>query len=781
MKKLWGITLSIGQKMYSLLLLEYQLVNTFANFDADHKSIYTMEKSNTASKRFNLLEYESFKVFNAGKYRIEYHLVRDVDDKTDNVFEDIGFVESLNGAKVHHNKYLTYKINWKDEPTQSSEGKVLSVDYTMTDDDPKLSKIFETSPYGLIKKNRTGIGATTLELKSPRNSIIVVPTKALAYTKARVGKTGGKYKYLYVGSSISGSNMPTIYTYLNDTSIEYKKFLVVADSLPRLLKEIGESSYKDYFLMVDEIDSYQYDSNYRPALEDVIDYYFKFPETQRCLVSATVGVFSNPKINEEPVINIKFNNPQPRKIDLIWSNNVVETTRKKIESIHEKYPDEKILIAYNSIRHGILPVINMLNEQLKTECAVLCSVKSQGYVDKYYTDIEGNILPQKITFMTCTYFVGIDIDERFHLISVADLRHPYTLLSEEKLQQIAGRCRHKDGLLSETIIYSSDTLFSFEKPKSTVPVDKIVDDANMLADFANAIPKIQSIYPKVIPNNKVFAIDEIVENSERGYKGTEQMRMVRKSADGYIVPAYFNIDNLVIQQNLKRGLYQSTTALKDALVSSGNIVAYEAIYDEPKLPEEIKETIMEGIAKTEEEELGEIINELRKMKATQAREDAAIQFSRLCSRKNEQFLLHFIELQKYVPFEQLVDKLSTLNSSKDYRQFYNSVMIWALSENHPLKYAIKNSFPLNSKLTGKEIERGVSAIWDGLLNMGELKHNQYYDILALFCKKSDRTSKRVNGKTKSCYIIESYDVNDFGCEPLEFILADAKVQDLLRF
>ena len=28
--------------------------------------------------------------------------------------------------------------------------------------------------------------------------------------------------------------------------------------------------------MVDEIDSYQYDSSYRPALEYVLDYYFLF-------------------------------------------------------------------------------------------------------------------------------------------------------------------------------------------------------------------------------------------------------------------------------------------------------------------------------------------------------------------------------------------------------------------------------------------------------------------------------------------------------------------------
>ena len=89
------------------------------------------------------------------------------------------------------------------------------------------------------KRQGTGVGATTLELSSPRNSIVVVPTRALAYNKAINSKIEGeenKYKILYVGGKIAGFNVPTPSAYIADSSIEYKKFIVVVDSFPRLLK-----------------------------------------------------------------------------------------------------------------------------------------------------------------------------------------------------------------------------------------------------------------------------------------------------------------------------------------------------------------------------------------------------------------------------------------------------------------------------------------------------------------------------------------------------------------
>ena len=40
-----------------------------------------------------------------------------------------------------------------------------------------------------------------------------------------------------------------------------------------------------------------------------MDYYFQFPISHRCLVSATMGEFSNKDIVEEPVINVQFSAP----------------------------------------------------------------------------------------------------------------------------------------------------------------------------------------------------------------------------------------------------------------------------------------------------------------------------------------------------------------------------------------------------------------------------------------------------------------------------------------
>lgn len=123
----------------------------------------------------------------------------------------------------------------------------------MSSDNAKLGEIFTTLPYGLIKKNRTGVGATTLELSSRRNSIVVVPTRTLAYEKAKNSKIAdsNKYSILYVGGNIAEFVPPSIESYLADETIGYKKFIVVVDSLKRLLDKIGEEHFKDYFIMFD--------------------------------------------------------------------------------------------------------------------------------------------------------------------------------------------------------------------------------------------------------------------------------------------------------------------------------------------------------------------------------------------------------------------------------------------------------------------------------------------------------------------------------------------------
>ena len=72
----------------------------------------------------------------------------------------------------------------------------------------KLGEIFNSLPYGIVKKSVPGIGATTLALHQLRDTIIVLPTKKLAYQKYLRGynKERTSNRFLYVGSDIPEEN-----------------------------------------------------------------------------------------------------------------------------------------------------------------------------------------------------------------------------------------------------------------------------------------------------------------------------------------------------------------------------------------------------------------------------------------------------------------------------------------------------------------------------------------------------------------------------------------------
>lgn len=662
-------------------------------------------------------------------------------DKENNIADQKKVIQYLNNASVQYgNIDLKININWIEKGKSIS-----SIDFIMPQDEAKLSDIFITTPYGLIKKNRTGIGATTLELNSPRNSIVVVPTKALAHEKAKNSQIdeSDKYKILYVGSSIDGFTVPTIEHYLADEDIPYKKFIVVADSLPRLLSEIGKEHYQNYFLMIDEIDAYQYDSSYRPTLEDVIDYYFLFPSAQRCLVSATVGSFSNPEIEKEPIINVIFNAAQPRNIILLHSENVIETAKKQIEAILVEHPNDKILVAYNAVTRGILPIIKSLEQEYQSISAVLCSIKSKPHVEEYYAEIIDKHLPKQLTFMTCTYFVGIDIDEPFHLISIADTSYPHTLLSEDKLQQIAGRCRVIDGLLSETVIYNSKDAESIVIKEVH---QQIIADTNLLVTYANSITQVKKRFPDIIKPYNDIEQKDIIKHSSKSYHGTGYVALVREDITNTIKPAFFNIDNLLIQLQLLQTLYASKEALPQKLNEQGHHVNFqEAEVTNRELDRSLQTRINMETQQTIEDERENIIQQLRESEDITTREKLALSLKMICTRQNSIFLERFIELQKYVPFEPLVEKLPLYDTPQGYDNFYNSVLFWALAEDHALRISFNERFPVGIPSDGDTLTTKFNNLWQGILNYRPLTNRQAIPMIRIFCKLSERTSMRING------------------------------------
>lgn len=646
----------------------------------------------------NIIEPES--IISVGKYEILFASVSYYDE-INKMIDSEKVMQYLNNAKVKYNEInLEYTIDWEEK------GKsICMINFKMPADKIHLADIFVTTPYGLIKKNRTGIGATTLELNSPRNSIVVVPTRALAYGKAASSKIEGesdKYRVLYVGGDITGFIVPEISDYLMDSSIHYKKFIVVADSLPRLLHIIGKEHYKDYFLMIDEIDSYQYDCSYRPNMENVMDYYFQFPISHRCLVSATIGEFSNKDITEEPVINVKFDNTQSRNINLIHTDKAEFRLKKLIEEIATANPDEKILIAYNSVK-GCATIINSLDESLKSECAILCSSKNEE-ITEYYSDIVEDRLPKRITFMTCTYFVGIDITERFHLITAINVSKPYTILSTDKLQQIAGRCRHPEGLLSEAIIYTT-------KNNNEILTDlqeQVLKDAEALATFGNLYSKLKNKFPKSYYFTDDLIEKDFIETTAKRYFGSSLVKLIRKNSDGIFVPSYFNIDFVRIQADLLSKLYSTPNNLINALKSEGHTVEVNNYIENEDIPFDIRMQTDEDFREAAMLQREDLIARLQEEKTIEARERLARNLmTQRCSRQNSLFLEHFIELQKYVPFDLLIEKLGEYDNYVDYNNFYNYCNILGIRRYSSSKSYNSKAFSYKRTIYRTTIDRKI--------------------------------------------------------------------------
>lgn len=715
-------------------------------------------------------------IISVGKYEILYATAPYIDESNGKI-ENVQTVQYLNNAHVKYNEvHLHYKIDWKEN------GKSINaINFLMPIDKKHLQDIFVTTPYGLIKKNRTGIGATTLELNSPRNSIVVVPTRALAYGKAINSKIDGetnKYRVLYVGGNVTGFSFPDISAYLMDDSIHYKKFIVVADSLPKLLNSIGKEHYKDYFLMIDEIDSYQYDCSYRPNMEDVMDYYFQFPISHRCLVSATIGEFTNRDIEEEPVINVQFNDSQSRNIKLIHTDKAEIRLKILIEEMASANPNEKFLIAYNSVR-GCATIINSLSDSLKSECGILCSSKNEE-ITEYYCDIIEDKLPKRIIFMTCTYFVGIDIIERFHLITAINVQKPYTLLSTDKLQQIVGRCRHSEGVLSETIIYTTKNSINTEG-LNDLP-KQIIKDAEMIASFGNSYPVLKGLCPNSYYFKEDFIEKDFIESTSKRYLGAKPIQLVRKNIDGVFVPSFFNIDFVRIQIDLLFKLYSAPDSLANALKAEGHIIEQCNSVENEDISANIIMQTHEDFQRAnilQREELISILREERTIEARKAK--ARFLITQRTSMQNSLFLNHFIELQEYVPFESLIDKLAIYDNNADYNKFYNFVIFWALDEAHPLKVTMKEKFPINGFFKSTQLTENFNTIYSGLLNHPNLTPNKAIRLIRHFCTLSERTTTRIKGKPISGYRILNYNPYGLEGEPLSRIPATTSVNRLLRF
>ena len=575
----------------------------------------------------------------------------------------------------------------------------------------KLSEILDFLPHGLVDKKITGIGATHLEMYCPRNSIIVTPTRALAYNKSLKDS-----HFLYIGSPYNGkaSSSQDIKDYLNNTSVEHKKFLVVADSLPRLIHILEEKKaiqqentggYEEYFLMVDEIDTLQSDNYFRPVLSKVIDYYLKFNPLCRALVSATVKSFSHPELRKETLNLIVCKESLKRDIKLIQSNNINQAVTNMIINIIKDCPDDKILIAYNSVRN-ILEIIKLLPFEIQESCGILCSENNRIEIGGYEAKInEKDRLSHKITFMTCAYFSGIDIADKCHLITVSNITKAYSVLPLSRMIQIHGRCRN--GILSDTIIYN------YKKKDLNYTVDEyynlLIEKANKvitLLEKAEELQKNDSNITNLFSRIRKLIIEKASGNDDNLF-GESSVPLTRENIGKKPEISYFNIDALCEKMKAYVTLYSDWEGLFNQLKEVHD-VAFERLYidtsEEQKgarkhVKEDIKDKNKKSILKLKDK----LINLINENKLDEKELSRLIYLSK---GKGTDYLWKVKKHYRYIDSLFLAEELYPVcqKNKKSYRGFKNALSFWVLDDKHPFKLQVLNSFEIGVKYTKEDIK-----------------------------------------------------------------------------
>ena len=742
--------------------------------------------------------------------------------------DGIGYYRSYmyNGASINtfgdERNPVRYEIVYQNNTHKRIDCMRLTLLYPQA----KLGEIFNSLPYGIVKKSVPGIGATTLALHQLRDTIIVLPTKKLAYQKYLRGynKERTSNRFLYVGSDIPEENCksPTdeqIRSYIAEKrtgTFPYKKILVVADSLGRVMeqikyikeeptrfvrKKLEEYAEKlkhdhslpplnipitklhepqmDWYIMVDEIDTFQSDGKFREAMENVIDYYLEFPPIKRCLVSATIRPFTHPQLKEEPLLEINYEHPQKRPVNVIRTNNMPREVADTLGRYRERYPNDKIVVAYNSIR-SINTIIRLLPVELQADCSVACSSQSQTLAGEYYRSLHSGKLATPITFITSTYFVGVDIEERFHLLTVTDPRRIQTLLSPEKIYQISGRCRDERGLLSETIIYD---FYKPKTPEKAITLEEYERKAEILSQFANSSEDIQKSCENVLPANFADVKDAIVERSKHSVFGSQPISIIRRNIHGKVVPAYLNIDALGEYQQLCTETYTTKERFFATLRETCQI-CNTAYHSHKKNAEQIQieETDRENRKNVIIQYVQTSIDELLQAKSQGPITDDVLDRMIRKPRDNRHgrtFLKRVKELYPYVPLDKLIDILTPRLTKGGinwnavwYRNLRRSIFFACLADDHPFRILLRDYFPAGTRMTSDEIREKMNAV---LINIQarELKSNREAIKLYHCFFEEKRSHNKTNFRTVGT-------VRDMGFEPLQRIAATTTVNRILE-
>ena len=333
-------------------------------------------------------------------------------------------------------------------------------------------------PHGIIDKRYTGIGATTLQLTSNTNTILVLPFVRLAEEKANNPDFNAHYCKAGYGFE------KNIQKYI-ESDIEPKRLIIVADNLHKLPEVLGEDIYDKYQVVIDECEILQTQSGFRNVLPRCIDEFLKY--SKKTLVSATPIYFTDTNLDSLPKIEVQRENEAKKNLILIKAVDPCHFVSKKIITSTNNNKNEKFLIGCNSTK-GIKNIIEYLSTSGFDKVKVLASDYTlKKLKPKYSGELKNFKLPAQVTICTSAYNSGLDIKDKFHLVGVSLDEEIHQSFSVESFVQFEGRER-TDSIISRALVVKSPFDHScFESIPTKEQLNEKFKSLNNVVDSVNKI------------------------------------------------------------------------------------------------------------------------------------------------------------------------------------------------------------------------------------------------------------------------------------------------------
>lgn len=564
-----------------------------------------------------------------------------------------------------------------------------------------ISEKWDETPCGIIECQIPHIGATYLEMQSNRNSIIVFPDESEAY----------KHFQKYPNSIYVKENKTTeedLFTYIQNNTRH--KFIVTPQSAGWLLSQLNKDGNEDnvlkYFFMVKDMEQLQLECTYKTGIDKILDFYLAFPKDKRCIYTTDYKAFTHPALKNEDVHIVKWRNLPKRNIEVIPCNNIIGVLKETIEKIPT---NEKVLIVYTSIQQARLVILN-LAENMQEDCCIWGKEYNKDETgEDFFVAInnKSKSLPKRLTFLSIKDF-DLQVEDKCHLITVSDASNGKTLLSIKDFVRIYGLC--KSDLLSDRIIHNKavcygqwnneiDTLV--ERVKKIVELQNTADE---LSEGDESLKRLFSIVSTTLRNKATGRIRGKLPN----------IKLTRKDFWNKCAVAYMHIDNLLLRVNLCQTYYSNFTLLGKKLNELYNITPFSPNKDiASTLQQEIECKEKELRNKKRLEERTVILDEILKLhmegQLSQEYLDKKSKTGKRLSRKTHQ---EVAKLYPYIDTVELIEKLKDINSGNriGFNNLNNSIIYWALEDNHPLKLSMNEAFKVGGKYTNTEIRDKMNAI-----------------------------------------------------------------------